>query len=155
MCPSCGSAGTCNCSSITIPIGPQGPSGPQGITGNTGLQGPQGLTGPQGIAGTTPAKYANTFIITTPRVVLGNPAIPIPITISYAAIVSPNALISTSASTPEHLDFNTTVWFINNSQYREVTSDTSYITSIIFDTTSDILTIQPAVTGEFRVIIFG
>jgi len=150
MCPSCGSAGNCSCSSVVIPIGPQGPAGPQGVAGANGIQGVQGLTGPQGAAGATPAKYANTF--TYSGIGGGDAA---PIIINLAAIISCNALINTCVSTPTNADFIVTVWFISGSQYKEVTNNSSYISSIIYDTAANQLTITPSANGIYRIVVIG
>jgi microcystin-dependent protein len=50
----CSCAGSCDCNSITIPRGPQGPigeTGPQGEIGNQGPIGNTGPIGPQGLSG--------------------------------------------------------------------------------------------------------
>lgn len=50
----CSCSGSCDCNSVTVPRGPQGPigeTGPQGSIGNTGPRGFTGLTGPQGFSG--------------------------------------------------------------------------------------------------------
>jgi len=150
-CSSCGN-GTCGCGAVVLPIGPQGPAGPTGATGATGPQGIQGPVGTQGPAGVTPAKYANTFTIGFG----GDGVTSTPITITKAAIIACNALIGCNAfHNLTDADFLVTVWYKTGSQYREVTNVSTHITSIIWDDAGKILTIQPAVNGDFRVVIIG
>ena len=150
-CTTCGSAGTCSCSSIVIPQGPQGLTGATGATGAAGPIGPQGIQGPAGATGATPAKYANTFTV----VAEAEGGVPPATTITKAALISCNALIGTCVSTPTDADFIVNVWQVSGSQYKEVTSNTAFITSIIYDTAGNTLTINWKIAGTFRVIVFG
>lgn len=47
----CSCTGSCDCNSVTVPRGPQGPIGETGAKGPIGQQGPIGLTGPIGPQG--------------------------------------------------------------------------------------------------------
>jgi hypothetical protein len=149
----CNCVGTCSCGAVILPVGPIGPAGATGPIGPIGNTGPQGPQGPQGAAGATPAKYANTFTTVIPGG--GDGITPSPIQISLGAITACNPLISTCVSTPTNADFNITIWSISGSQHREVTSDAAFITSVIYDTAGNVLTIQPKSSGTFRVVIFG
>lgn len=141
--------GTCTCPAVIIPVGPQGSIGPTGLTGGVGPTGVQGPTGAIGPAGATPAKYAANFTVLSGGTVTS---------ISKAAIISCNALLNTCASTPTDYDFNITIWWQTaGSQWREVTNNTSYITSITYDTSASTLQIinAAAAIGTFRVVISG
>jgi hypothetical protein len=146
-CNSCGN-NICGCGAITLPTGPQGPTGATGPIGPAGPIGPTGSTGSQGNPGATPAKYANTFVV---------PAIdPLPpIIINKAAIITCNPLINTCISIPQDFDFEISIWFQSGSQWREVSRNSSFISSIVYDTAANQLTITPANGGVYRVVIFG
>lgn len=175
-CNSCGSAGSCGCASVTIPHGADGNDGADGV-GVTVVAEPAGAnclyggvkitdgagivsyvcTGSPGADGNnaTPiGKYANTFTVTS-AVVLGV-TIYSPIIITGAVIATCNPLTSTCVSTPTNLDFNITIWYnTGGSQWLDVTSNTTYISQIIYDTAADLCTIICYHTGSYRVVIVG
>lgn len=154
-CSTCDSAGSCGCSSVTIPVGPTGATGPAGPTGATGSAGPQGLQGPQGPTGATPAKYTNEFVIPNTD--------PLPTTqISYSvaagssAITACNALITCSSYTAVGCDYMISIWLKSGTQYKLVTENPIYVTSIIHETAgNDTLTINWASGGTYQVVVFG
>lgn len=183
-CSSCGSGGTCGCSSVEIPIGPPGEDGVDGasvsvipeLPGANCINGGikitdgagnvsyvcNGAPGVDGTSGTTTTKYANTFVVVSnSNVVLrsnGTQEIIFgftPISISKASIISCNPLINTCVSTPEDFDFVIEIWKQNGSQWVNVTQNTSFISAIIYDTAGSILTITPAAAGTYRVVIIG
>jgi hypothetical protein len=175
-CNTCGSSGSCGCSTVEIPFGPPGEDGADGTSvtvvaeaagANCTYGGVKvtdgagnityvctGAPGTNGTSGTTPEKYANNFTVTS-TVVMGI-TIYSPILITSAAIIACNPLMNTCVSTPTNFDFNITVWYsISGTQWQEVTSNTSYISQIIYDTSGDLLMILPKATGTYRVVIIG
>lgn len=147
-CLTCGTSGSCGCSSVTIPVGPAGATGPTGGIGPVGPIGPQGLTGPIGPTGPSPAKYANTFEIIN---FMGTAVT----TIAAAAITSCNPLITCSSFSGLGCDFAISIYLKSGTQYRLVTENTTYVTSITYDTAASSLAINWATSGTFRVVIFG
>lgn len=154
-CTSCGAAGSCGCSSITIPVGPTGPTGATGAQGATGPQGIQGSTGIQGPAGPTPAKYALTHTVS----IITDSVAGTAISIAKASIISCNPLLSTCASTPRDVDFTVTVWYDTGSSgtgpWNLVTHNTSFVKTIQYSESGNILNIFVLTAGRYRVLIFG
>jgi len=153
---SCNCVGSCNCASVTIPIGLTGPAGPTGLTGSQGIQGIAGPTGPAGATGSTPTKYAVTVTVPTGT----STSAPYNQQILIGAITSCNALINTCASTPSNLDFTFKVWAQFGSTttwvdlgYYSLTS--TIISGVTFDTSANLLNIAFIQTGTFRIVVFG
>ncbi len=84
------------------------------------------------------------------------PVAPTVTTITKAAIISCNPLISTCASTPLDVDFHVSIWKnTGGSQWQLVTHDTTYVTSITYDTSANNVAIVWALSGTYRVVITG
>lgn len=179
MCTSCGNSQCSSCSAGTIPIGPAGADGINGTNGTSAtvtaepagvnclyggvkvVDGAGNITyvcnGAPGASTIVSAtnKYANSFTITSFTDPDGEVVINA-ISIPKSAIIACNALMSTCVSTPTDYDFTVAIWYQSSaSQFREISGDSNYISSIKYDTAGNTLVIQPAVVGVFRVVIIG
>ena len=147
-CQTCGSAGSCGCSSVIIPIGPPGVAGPTGLIGPIGIQGPIGLTGIQGVPGVTMNKYAVTMAC------IANTSYTI--AVNTMTNSGTNPLLNTWASTPNVIDFIPAIWVEiggGSNIWALVTSNPTYIPGIGFQGNQMIFT--PQVSANYRIILLG
>lgn len=138
----CNCTGQCNCSTVTIPVGPQGPIGPTGLTGPVGPVGPQGPQGPVGPSGTTPAKYSAQHTVVVQQGFGGFS----PISISSAAI---------GTVLPNEEDINVEIWFLsgtNPNQWKRVTHNPAFVTDVFYTVGTGVFIVMAQV-GTYNVVI--
>lgn len=173
-CTSCGSSGTCNCSTIIIPQGnpgQDGQDGQDGISPSTiveppGINCPYGGTkitdadgnisyvcnGIPGTSGVSARKFAQTYEVLS----IGTGDTFTLINIPYTSISSCGALINTCASTPKNIDFVLAVWYSSaiTGPWLNLNDSVGHY-GATYDEVSNNLTIYPAAAGYYRIVILG
>ena len=172
-CIKCGN-GVCGCGTITLPIGPPGTPGTNGTNGTAPVIAiePAGINcvyggisvtdslgavtyvcnGAPGVAGTNPVKYA--AIISVPAGTSVSAPYLFPI---FGTAIG--TLVSTTVSTPQTNDFNYTIWFKTSSTtWIDIASNPAFSTSVqgvVYDTGTNVMSIQFVTPGTYRINIFG